>query len=275
MRMLLIAVIALAASLPTGARAQGSSASDVPAPPLETLKIDPSNVKFLLASGAFGGSGTGCDELQVWGGPKNVYGIVATGVNFDDDLTTRQLVQMGIAFGLEKCPSATHLEVTLRHGDPASFTDPRNSSLCVQNNGWRTVEWAPDLIRGEWLKDKPGLIVNYLNFQIGIRKSEIERTQEEKRKAVEREQQAQAERSRQSMIAARASAFFKSNGVTRIITAEQLAGNPFVFKGQVVAVYFYFERMNAETQAIFYSGNAQFVVSGVPTRNSLSMGVRS
>ena len=67
------------------------------------------------------------------------------------------------------------------------------------------------------------------------------------------------------MIAARASAFFKSNGVTRIVTAEQLAGNPFVFKGQVVAVYFYFEKMNAETQAIFYSGNAEFVVSGAPS----------
>ena len=267
MRMLLIAVITLAASLPTGACAQGApQRSDVPAPPLEELKIDPSSVKFLLAPGAFAGEGNGCNSVQVWGGPKEVYGIVATEVNFDDDQTARQLVQMGIAFGQEKCPSVEHLKVSIVHGDPASFLDPRKCSLFGYYRGNNvTVDWAPDLLTGEWLKDRPGVIVNYLNFQIGIRKSEMERAQEKKREAAERERQAQAERGRQSMIVARASAFFKSTGVTRMVTAEQLDANPFVFKGQVVGVHAFFGSMISENQAIFYYGNAQFVVSGVPS----------
>lgn len=79
------------------------------------------------------------------------------------------------------------------------------------------------------------------------------------------QQQRQAEQKRQSEIAARSGAFVKANGVAHFVTAEQLAPNPFVYKGQVVAIHGVFQQMNSATEGLFSSHDKTFVVSGIPT----------
>jgi hypothetical protein len=86
-----------------------------------------------------------------------------------------------------------------------------------------------------------------------------------KRREAALQQQRQAEQRKQSEIAARSSAFVKANGVTHFVTVEQLAPNPFVYKGQVVAICGVFQQMNSATQGVFSSHDQSFVVSGIPT----------
>ena len=69
----------------------------------------------------------------------------------------------------------------------------------------------------------------------------------------------------QSEIAARSAAFVKANGVAHFVTVQQLAANPFIYQGQVVAIYGVFEQMNSATQGLFLSNDKAFVVSDIPT----------
>ena len=91
--------------------------TDVAAPLADAPKIDPSKVKFLLAD---------CTE-RIGGFLRQVNGIVARDIDLSVDATAMQLLQMGAAFAKEKCPSAPTpfglIEVNLRSGDPASFTN--------------------------------------------------------------------------------------------------------------------------------------------------------
>jgi hypothetical protein len=71
---------------------------------------------------------------------------------------------------------------------------------------------------------------------------------------------------RQTEVAAKWSAFAKAHNVSQYVTASQLNANPFAFKGQVVAVWGFFERMDTETQATFHMGDSFFTVSGVSSK---------
>jgi hypothetical protein len=75
----------------------------------------------------------------------------------------------------------------------------------------------------------------------------------------------EAERQKQAQIESRTNAFVKANRVQHFVTLDQLKANPFVFKGQVVAVVVNFRQMVSPSQAMFHSSLNILNVSGVPT----------
>lgn len=227
----------------------------VAAPPADAPRIDPSRVKFLL--------GTICSE----GGRNSsrigamVYGMVAKEVDPSDDLTARQLLQMGISFGQEKCPSSKSVGVMLRSGDPATFKDTTVVSGALVG----LDSTAADLVTGDWSNERPGQILGYRNWPSTVKRQDLARAAQARQRDALLEQQRQAAQRVQSEIAARSSAFVKANGVAHFVTIQQLAANPFVYQNQVVAIYGEFQQMNSATQGLFSSNDKTFVVSAIPT----------
>lgn len=214
------------------------SASKVAAPSADAPKIDPSRVKFLLLSGCSG---------KISAEPAFVHGIVASGTDLSEDLTARQMIKMGITFGQEQCPSTTKFYVYLRPGDPASFTDAGKGFEFSRGD---RSGYPADVVGGGWIKDSSAWIIGYQNFP----------------RALKDQQLTDAAQARQrDAVLARSAAFAKANGVAHFVTIQQLTANPFVYQGQVVAIYGEFQQMNSATQALFSSGDRpSFVVSSIP-----------
>lgn len=96
---------------------------------------DPSKVKFLLKDCR---KGTGMSYQTLFAA---VRGIVASSVDLREEALAKQFLQMGVKFALERCPRVVPLEyfvdVGLRPGDPAAFTDVQTefgaeASGCIQ-----------------------------------------------------------------------------------------------------------------------------------------------
>jgi hypothetical protein len=225
--------------------------TDVPLPPAEApKKIDPSKVKFLL--------GGVCDEKMFLNSPSQARGIVDRSLDLSDDLTARQLLQMGIKFVLEKCPEAKYPFVLLRSGDPVAFTNPENGFGFLKRN---VYSYPLDLVEGGLRPEKPGLIVGYENWPQALKNQQAYYAEKERQREAELQQQRQAEQK----AAARWTAFLQKYGVKHVVNVDELTANPFVYKGQVVATGGTFERMNSPTQGIFSARGRQFVVSGIST----------
>ena len=262
--------------------------STVPVPAAGSTKIDPTKVKFMVkepCSRRYGFSGGGVEI--------NVMGIVARDVELSDDATAQQLLQMGIAFGRERCPSGGEfydegvltrnkdddydrlkqraITLSLFIGDPMTFTSADIQKFFDARARMRGRWMAPaynqllDEVYGYWIDDKPELIINYTNYPKALKLSLAYDAQKAREQEAALERQRQAEKLRQDQIAARLSAFVKKNGVKRFVTIQQLTTNPFVYKGQVVALWGVFEQMTSEIQGTFSSNDKTFVVSGIPT----------
>jgi len=98
-----------------------------------------------------------------------------------------------------------------------------------------------------------------------VRRAQAVRRQQAERSA---ELAAQATKQKeQADIQARSAAFVAANGVKHFVTIRQLAANPFVYQGQVVAVYAVFEQMNSATEGLFSGSEFSDVllVSGAPS----------
>ena len=122
-----------------------------------------------------------------------------------------------------------------------------------------------DNANGYWRDDKPGLIIGYTNYLKAVKLSLDYDAQKAREREAAVKLQRQAEQLSQDKIAARVSAFVKKNGVKRFVTIQQLTTNPFIYKGQVVALLGVFEQMTSETQGTFSSNDKTFVISGIPT----------
>lgn len=234
--------------------------SEVSAPPAHTAKIDPSKVKFLLRISCSAG----------WlAGAQGVNGIVASGIDLSDDLTARQLLEMGFASGQEKCPSAEHLYVYLRPGDPASFTSATKGFEFVSGS---LYGYPADVVGGGWSKGKSAVISGYQNFPRALKDQQLAEAAQARQREAVLAQQRQAAQRVQSEIAARSAAFVKANGVAHFVTVDRLAANPFVYQDQVVAIYGAFEQMNSATQGLFSIRDKRFVVSGIPAAKFTQQG---
>ena len=206
--------------------------------------VNSSKVKFLLAQ-------CGKSNGSFW---RQATGIVARDIDLSEDATAKQILQMGVTFLQETCPSAPtpfgNIEVDLRLGDPASFMDPASfGEIHTGNHSDLVFATSSDSNQISWY--------NYINEP--RKAKEVAEAQAQQLQAQQRQEQ--AEQKKKSEIAS----IFKSNSVTRLVTIDQLAANPFVFKGQVVAIRGYFSQMNSETRATFHVGDSFFVVSGVPS----------
>lgn len=95
--------------------------------------------------------------------------------------------------------------------------------------------------------------------------AEIQKEARELAAAAARQAADEAERQKQAQIESRTNAFVKANRVQHFVTLDQLKANPFVFKGQVVAVVVNFRQMVSPSQAMFHSSLNILNVSGVPT----------
>jgi len=267
-----VTTIAVAQKTHTGVYMQYLGPSDVPAPPADSPKIDPSKVKFLPRGQ--------CDVSTSSTFQQKVSGVVAPEIDLSDDGTAWQILEMGFAYGREQCPShgegfqgvpyVREVFVALKPGDPATFTVDKIPVVFNQNGS--IYDFPPDLVIGDWLNSKPEIITSYRNAPKALKLSQADDAKQAKQQNAAQVQATQAKQTRQAQNAARSAAFFKSNGVTRIVTVEQLATNPFVFKGQVVAIRGFFSQMNSETQATFHIGDSFFVVSGVPSTKFIRQG---
>jgi len=97
--------------------------------------------------------------------------------------------------------------------------------------------------------------------RLRIAQAEAQRAQQAQLAAAQRA----AQQKKQRDIAVRSAAFVSANGVRHFVTAKELAANPFIFKGQVVAVHCYFKQMRSATEGLFAYGDTFIVVSGVPS----------
>ena len=256
---LLIVSLASIASAQTNGLNPGfiPSPIDVPAPPEDAPKIDPSKVKFLLAGV--------CDEKMFLNRTSEAHGIVDRAIDLSDALTARQILQMGITFVVEKCPAAKYPNAYLRSGDPVAFTDADEGFGFLRGN---LYGYPVDVVNGGLDPKKPGLIVNYRNFPQALKNQQAYYAEQERQRNAALEQQRQAEQK----VAARWAAFLKANRVKHVVTIDQLTANPFVYEGQVVAIRGTFERMNSRTQGIFSARGHRFLVSGISTARFTSTG---
>lgn len=240
-------MISLAALLLGGSTVVG--AQPLAAPPGSPGVVDPSRVKFLLAKCKDWDSGKGRTRV--------VHGRVSSISDLNHASSAWELIQMGVAFAQEQCPSpspSADIKVCLRPGDPATFTNAQDGF-----EGFRgSIHGYPrDSVSAGW--DGVGKRAWYSNVPLEDRERQ---EQQEAQAARENAALAAAQRAAQDQRG-RSTAFVKTHGVQRIVTAQQMAANPFVYKGQVVAVYATFQQMNSETQALFESHDQAFVVSGV------------
>jgi hypothetical protein len=178
-------------------------------------KSDPAKVKFLLMSCADGFNFS----------PPQVNGIVARGIDLSEDATAKQLLQMGLTFGQEQCPSIAHLVVRLKPGDPTIYTNPdgcanfgaEREAHCF---GVSSTGRSPDIVSLVW-EAKVG-IVRYDNDPKTIKEAQIANAAQAAAQAKQREallaQQRQAAQRARSEIAARSAAFVKANGIAHFVT---------------------------------------------------------
>jgi hypothetical protein len=237
---------------------------EVPAP--DSSKIDSSKVRFLPLKPCSVGFGNTVDQT--------VMGVVSPELDISDDSTALRLLQMGIKFGQQECPPRGEnfqgvlrgrtVAVFLKLGDPATFTPTNLPMIFVASGSGTTYDTPSDEVVGAWLSEKPGLIRSYMNAPKALKQSQAYDAQEAKRRDAMLDQQRQAEQKKQSEIAARSAAFVKANGVTHFVTVQQLTANPFVYQGQVVAIYGVFEQMKSATEGIFSVQDKSFVVSAIP-----------
>ena len=248
--------------------------SDVPLPSAGPTKIDSSKVKFLPR---FCKVQYPQNQTQVL--DKVIVGIVAREIDLSDDSTAQQILQMGITFGQEsvKCEDKLEIErdtyngnirkrevsVALYPGDPATVTAADLPQI-MRITGITTWDQRSDEVLGYWNEDKPGLILQYFNAPKALRQTQAYDAQQERLRNAASERATQVWQKKQAENAARWAAFVKSTGVKYRVTENQLATNPFVYQGKVVAIFCTFERMSSATQAIFsFWGRSTFVVSGV------------
>lgn len=238
--------------------------TDVAIPPVDAPKIDPSKVIFWLDR-------KGCSDPASLAGSPYVFGFTC-GIDLSDDLTARQILQMGITFGREKCPSTTHLFVFLRplpyEGHPEWFKNlkdeiSRGKTDWVDSEFGFTnatgFEYPSDVVEGGYNSKYPDLIRGYRNWPQALKKQRAEEAEQERQRNAQLEQIRQA----QQRAEARWDAFLKKYNVKKEVTIYQLMTNPFAYEGQVVATIGAFQRMNTRTQAVFSWLSHEFVVSGV------------
>ena len=232
--------------------------TDVPLPePGALQRVDSAKVKFLIYEPC---GYHGSNDVSV-----GVRGMVARDVDLTDDKTALEILRMGIALGQEQllpanCKLANasfqgqrtphYVTVDLRSGDPTTFTTPDQPGFEVD---------------AMWSERRPTIMRGYRNVPKDLKASRQWAEQQARQQNAALEQQRQAEQARQAQLAARSAAFVKANGVSRYVTVQQLAANPFVYQGQVVAIYGVFQQMNSATQGLFSSQDKQYVVSAIPT----------
>jgi hypothetical protein len=94
--------------------------------------------------------------------------------------------------------------------------------------------------------------------------AEAARVQEARRNAQIAAEHATAQK-QQADIQSRSAAFIAANGVKHFVTIKQLAANPFVYQGEVVAVYAVFAQMNSATEGLFGGNDLDaLLVSAIP-----------
>jgi hypothetical protein len=98
-----------------------------------------------------------------------------------------------------------------------------------------------------------------------VRRAEAARIQQAQRTAQLAAQA--ATQKEQTELSARSAAFVAANGVKHFVTISQLAANPFIYQGQVVAVYAVFAQMNSATEGLFSGSEFSdaLLVSAIPT----------
>jgi hypothetical protein len=204
--------------------------------------------------------------------------MVAPDVDLADDNTALEVLRMGIALGQEQLlpanckfanedfqgtPKPPYVTVQLRIGDPTTFTTPNPPGYERPGFG-TTYDTLADEVGAAWFASQPTMMRGYSNAPKALKLTRQIDEQQARQQNAALEQQRHAEQARQAQLAARSAAFVKANGVSRYVTVQQLAANPFVYQGQVVAIYGVFQQMNSATQGLFSSGDKQFVVSAIP-----------
>src|ERR1019366_808253 len=258
-------------SLATTAAAQRTpipTASGVAAPPADAPKIDPSKVKFLMRACSKGIMG---DDNAMF---RRVIGTLALDIDLSQEATVRQLLTMAATFAQDKCPSpypCGSICVYLRPGNPATFTDYKQGFEYVPESYLGIVyDSPPDSVSAStgdsrFEPERSQLTwVAYQNRPREIKDQQAQEAAQARQRDAAMEQQRQAEQKKQSEIAARSAAFVKANGVEHFVTVQQLAANPFVYQGQVVAIYGEFQQMNSATEGLFSVQDKSFVVSAIP-----------
>jgi hypothetical protein len=236
--------------------------------------IDASKVTFLMRTCS---KGTMDDNNAM---VRRVIGTVAPDIDLSQEVTVRQLLSMAATFAQSKCPSPYpfgSINVYLRPGDPATFTDykqgfeyvPAAALGIVYTNPPDSVSASTGGSRFE--PDKSQLTWRAIrNFGNEIRDRQFAEAAQARQREAELEKKRRAVQEKQN----RSAAFAKANGVKRIVTAKELAANPFIFKGQVVAVNCNFKQMRSATEGLFAYGDTLIVVTGVPSARFTREGPR-
>jgi hypothetical protein len=247
---------------------------------------DPSKLKFAVP----------CDSNVM-----NVVGILAPEIDLSqDDATAMQIFDRAERFAREKCSSTfqqrsllpglgyvLEIKVTVRHGDPAKFTDefrpPESRRVfdaitksypdvvveavksLAQKGGWsgyrnlgkERLEQIEKTRRADALRAQQQAEAERQAKARSAQQAEAERQQREQQAQRDAQLLRQREAERVAMekerqdIRARSAAFVSANSVKRFVTAQELAVNPFAYQGQTVAVQVLFEGMDSPTEGFF------------------------
>lgn len=197
------------------------------------------------------------------------------GIDLGQDSVAKEVLNIGVKFWSERteCLKKTGFNIYLRWGDPATFTEDRFNAK-TEALRYRQITTAyPRAVDSQFF-DRGKRLWHYDNAEKvkQDRIARVERTAEQKKEmealaAQKAAAEQLAKQKEQSEIAARSAAFVKTFGVTHFVTAEQLNANPFVYQGQVVAVYAVFLQMNSATDGLFSSSGPTdaLLVSAIPS----------
>jgi hypothetical protein len=238
---------------------------------------NPSKLKLLMG---------GCDPGQDY---RPVLGVLATEIDIGQDSTIEhEIMNRAVKFAQEQCPRSSgfrNIAVQIHHGDPTSFTEERfnykKSDMSKMFDLFRTAypvkalegrNYQPVNVR--WTDDF------YKNWDTARRESAQKAAQdaeEQRAKAAEsariqlaeqaaKQAEQAAKEKEKAEVSTRSAAFVTANGVKHFLTVKQLTANPFVYQGQVVAVYVIFGRMNSATEGVFGASDRELVlVSAIPS----------
>ncbi len=177
---------------------------------------------------------------------------VPSTIDLADDATARALLARGAKWAEAKCHKGNWGNIVVSIGQNPK--NPSNIAVRGRNYDDKTLTWR-ELYNGP---------------REARQKAEAEqranRERAERAAAQMREQQARAaaEQAAKARIAERWSTFSSKNGVTKLVTNQELFKNPFMFEKQAVAIVVTFVQMQAADQGLFKFDGDPVVVSDVP-----------
>lgn len=199
----------------------------------QAIGVDLAKVKFLV---------TGCEEL------RGVVGVVRREIDLSNDEAARLILNSGAIYASGQCPHPlamntfqtkggfANIVVTLRRGDPTTFTEERfNYKATGSSISQKITNAYPE--EAVWGRNYDETQLTWGEYQ-NIEKQRVDRERNEvaqrEAETAQRRAQQQAQEAQAKAFALKTETFFKKAGSRQTVRLGDFCQNPFPYVGKVV-----------------------------------------